>query len=264
MSKRYNIRWKQSDNEDLRKAVKNFNAKISRLEKKNPKMKNALPERVTVKGMKELIQTRSDLKREINALRRFSQKGAEELVELPDTNYNITVTKWQKNEAARRIGIINRKRKQKMQQIEDLEATSRGIGLGYKKGDIGMGDVDKVALKPMKMTYPTMERRDFKKRFKAILKESQSKFWEQKELETKENILKGIKANYNIPELRSEVEELRTAIEGMDFKEFYERFKSEEGVNEIISPPPGSDMTEQLTRNFEVLKSVWVPKAKPK
>ena len=55
MSKRYNIKWRQDDSERLTKAVKNFNAKITRLEKKNPENKNALPERVSAKQLKELI-----------------------------------------------------------------------------------------------------------------------------------------------------------------------------------------------------------------
>ena len=38
MSRYYKIRWKQSDNDEVRKTVKNFNAKISRLEKKYDKL----------------------------------------------------------------------------------------------------------------------------------------------------------------------------------------------------------------------------------
>ena len=87
MSKQYNIRWKQDDNQELRKAVKNFNAKISRLEKKDPQNKEALPEKITVKQIKELISTRQDLKRELNALQRFSKRGAEKIIEIPDTDY---------------------------------------------------------------------------------------------------------------------------------------------------------------------------------
>ena len=62
-----NIRWNENQNAELRKAVKNFNAKITRLEKKHPEIKNALPEKVSVKAMKELIGTRKDLQREINS-----------------------------------------------------------------------------------------------------------------------------------------------------------------------------------------------------
>ena len=87
MAKRkYNIRWREADEKELRRVVKNFNAKITRLAKKDPKNAAALPERVSAAELRAMIKTRQDLQRELNALRRFSQKGAETLVEIPD-NY---------------------------------------------------------------------------------------------------------------------------------------------------------------------------------
>lgn len=258
MSKQYNIRWKQSDNDELKKAVKNFNAKISRLEKKNPEMKYALPERVTMREMRELIDTRQDLKRELNALRRFSQRGAEELIEVPENKYNLQITKWQKNEMSRRAGVINRKRKDRLDTISDIEMKSRGENLGYTKGQIGMGKADEIALKPIKPFTPAMNRRDINKRFRGLKKESQTSYWEIKELRLKQNVIKGIQANYSglFPD---DVDEIIDAIEDMDFKEFYNRFMSESGEMEIVSPPPGSSMDEMMKINIESLKSTWVP-----
>lgn len=262
MSKRYNIRWKQSDNDDLRKVVKNFNAKISRLEKKHPEMKYALPERVKVKEIRELIQTRTDLERELNALRRFSsERGAEKLVDVPGNKYNLQITKWQKNEMSRRVGVINRKRKSRLDVISDIEMKSRGETLGYTKGQIGMGKADEIALKPIKPFTPAMNRRDINKRFRGLKKESQTSYWEIKELRLKQNVIRGIEANYQglFPD---EVDEIIDSIENMDFKEFYNRFMSESGEMEIVSPPPGSSSDEMMRINIEALKSTWVPNYK--
>lgn len=258
MSKQSNIRWKQSDDEDLRKAVRNFNDKIRRLEKKNPKKKNALPERVSVQEIKNLVETRQDLKRELNALRRFSKRGAEEIVTVPDSKYNLELTKWQKNEMSRRTGVINRKRKERYKYISEMEAKSRNEKLGYTVGDIGMKSLDENALKPMKPFYPSMSRKDLNARFKAIRKESKEYFWEEKELRLKSNVMKGIEANYKalFPE---DTEKILDAIENMSFKEFYSKFMSESGEMEIVSPPPGSTMDEALQVNIEVLKSTWIP-----
>ena len=94
MAKQHPIKWKQTDDKELAKVVRNFNNKISRITKKNPDLKNALPDKISVRQLKELINTRQDLKRELNALRRFSKRGAEEIITYGD--YNIKVTKWQK------------------------------------------------------------------------------------------------------------------------------------------------------------------------
>lgn len=258
MSKRSVIRWKQSDDEDLRKVVRNFNDKIRRLEKKNPKNKNYLPERVSVQEIKNLVETRQDLKRELNTLRRFSKRGSEELVIVPGSKYNLELTKWQKNEMSRRTGIINRKRNERYKYISGMEAKSRNDKLGYTIGDIGMKSLDENTLKPMNPFYPTMSRKDLNNRFRAIRKESKDFYWSHKELQLKANVMKGIEANYKalFPE---DTEMILDAIENMDFKEFYYKFMSESGEMEIVSPPPGSTMDDALQINIDVLKSTWVP-----
>ena len=103
MSKYHKIRWNESDEQELKRAVRNFNAKLRRLEKKDPQKynKNTLPtfwdsvnetytNRVSVGQMKELINTRNDLKRELNSLKRFSKRGSEEIVFIP-TNDNTCI-----------------------------------------------------------------------------------------------------------------------------------------------------------------------------
>ena len=45
MSKYHRINWRESDEQELKRVIRNFNAKITRLEKKNPQIynKNTLP-----------------------------------------------------------------------------------------------------------------------------------------------------------------------------------------------------------------------------
>jgi hypothetical protein len=258
MSKRYNIRWKQADSEELSKAVKNFNAKISRLEKKNPEIKNALPEKISVKQMKELIDTRQDLKRELNALRRFTQRGSEQLVDVPDNDYNLKMTKWQKQEMTRRIGVINRKRKKRAEEIGDIEATSGSEKLGYTVSQmmesIGMGTVDENSLKPMSVFTPSMTRTWLNKKFRNIMKESQSTYWRRREKIMIENYITAILENYNPKDVRDIID----AIKEMDFKEFYKTFMAEGGTFEIVYPPD----QEQYEGYLSKLRSTWLPERK--
>lgn len=273
MSKRYNIRWTESDNAELKKTVKNFNAKISRLERQYPKIKNVLPEKVTVAQMKELIDTRQDFKRELKALKRFTDRKNvirenddgtfKGIVDVPGNKYNLKTTKWQKEEMTRRVGYINKVRKQKANQIFSIEMKSRGERLGYTKGQIGMGTVDENALKPMKPFFPSMSRSDLNMRFKAIMVERQTGYWMDKELRLQQNVINGLLANYNTPEFKDDIEQIVKAIENMSFKEFYERFMSETGVMEIVSPKTGDDSMDTLRINVEALKSIWIPNYNP-
>lgn len=251
MSKQYNIRWTDSDNAELRKAVKNFNAKITRLEKKNPKEKHLLPERVNMKELKQLIDTRQDLKREMNALRRFTKRGAEQIVELPDNDYNTKTTKWQKEEMTRRAAVINRKRKKRMKDIMDIELTSRGQKLGYTKGEFGMGKADMNQLKPINAFTPSMSTKDLKRKFQVLLSESQSTFWTKKEIQMKQNYMKAIAENFR----PDDVKDLLDAIDQMDFQEFYATWEAEGASFDSVYFPD----QEQQAQYLSALKATWMP-----
>ena len=57
MAKQYKIRWKQSDIEELRRVVSNFNKKLKRLQSKEEYAKVTLPEKASIKELKSLINT---------------------------------------------------------------------------------------------------------------------------------------------------------------------------------------------------------------
>ena len=257
MSKQYKTRWREDDQDALRKAVKNFNAKLTRLEKKDPAQKNALPDRVTVKQMKELITTRQDLQRELNALRRFTRPGAEQLVEIPEHEYNMKITKWQKEEMTRRVAIINRKRKDRYEAIRDLEMKDRGEGLGYTVGEadegIGMKSVDRNASAPMKAFSGKMTRPDLRAKFRNIMQESQSSYWNRREEIMKNTYKKTILENFS----ENDVQDVLKAIDNMSFGDFYEKFKSDSGKFESLYPGDQA----QYKSYVEGLKSTWIPSA---
>lgn len=251
MSRRYNIKWTEADQKELARTVKNFNAKISRLEKKNPEIANYLPERVTQKELKDLIKTRQDLNREINALQRFSRKGAEKIVEIPDTDYNIKTTKWQLTETNRRVGIINRARANRREMIENLDMSSRGEKLGYKKRDAGMGTANENQLKPMNVSTHKMTQTGWKIKWKSARKESSSVYWDDREQLLKDNYIKSIRENFN----EDDVKDLIESIEKTPFDEFYKVFEAEGGNFEWSYPPDNEKYQEYLSE----LRSIWMP-----
>ena len=83
------IRYDKKLNAEIRKVVANFNAKISRLERKHHAN---LPERVKVSELKETYFTRSDLKYRLKQLEKFSERGVEEII---TTKGGATTTKYE-------------------------------------------------------------------------------------------------------------------------------------------------------------------------
>ena len=250
MSKYHKIRWTEQDSKEISRIVKNFNSKITRLAKKNPEIANILPEKVSSKQLKEMINTRQDLHRELNALKRFSKKGAEKIVTVPDTEYDLKTTKWQKVEMNRRVGIINRRRKERLERLQEVEMTSRGKSLGYTRGQLGMGKATEVALQPLTAFFRTMGNTDLKKRWQSILVQSQSDYFTKKDYQLRDNYIKSLVENYN----ENNISDIIETIENMDIKDFLNKFEEEGGTFEMSYPG------KELEQEYETaLRSIWIP-----
>lgn len=265
MSKYHKIRWKSSDEQELARVVKNFNAKIRRLEKKDPQKynKNTLPtfwdektqsysNRISVGQLKDLIQTRKDLNRELNALKRFSKRGSEEIVFIPTNDNNLYITKWQRSEMKRRVNYINARRKHRLEELEKIEVEHMGKKLGYTRGDIGMGKQAKNELSPIKAFNPSTEKFNVKARFRSIMKQSQTDYFNAADYRLRENFIKGMEENYNPEDIKDVVEHIRN----MDIKDFLNEFNKDPNAFEWDYPPNAIEYEGYLSK----LKATWMPK----
>lgn len=78
------IRYDSAYNQEISRVVSNFNRKIRRLEKEERQL---LPTRVRVSEIKEQFSSRRELNKYLNDLRRFSKRGAEEIVTVKGKEY---------------------------------------------------------------------------------------------------------------------------------------------------------------------------------
>lgn len=268
MSKYHKIKWQDADLKELNRVVRNYNAKVKRLKNKYPEeYKNALPQfydsktdsfsdKVSVRQLKEIINTRQDLKRELNMLRRFSKKGAETLVDAPENKYNLKITKWQRTEMKRKVAIINRKRKKRLEELQSLEMKSRGESLGYTRGEFGMGKLEEVSLSPTNAFTPSMSRTSLNWKWRSVMSESQSDYFNKRDYLLRDNYLKGIKENYDYENVKDIIEH----IEKMDIKEFLNVFNQEDSAFEIASPDGQLDLKYEEYQSYETaLRSTWLP-----
>ena len=261
MSRKYHIRWQKSDYQDLSKAVRNFNAKISRLEKKYPELKNALPEKMKVGELKQLINTRQDLKREINSLKRFTDKsnkinlledGSYEGIEIYG-NYNIKITKWQRKEINRRIATINTRRKKRLEALKEVQVTSRGQQQGYTVGQIGVGSVQMNELAPMQGLMPGASNESVRRKFKSALIQSQSDFLRLSDYRAKSSYITGLYRNFN----PDEIQDIIKAVEDMPVDKWLDIFQSDADAK-FEGLYPGNKVQEK--QYADSLRAVWLPK----
>lgn len=108
-----NIRWRSSDEANLKQSVKKFNSKVRRLAKSKPDLAPFLPKPVSYKQIRNNITTRADLNRDLNSLNRFLKPGSETPL---TTDRGLKTTKWQKNEVALKVAQINRNRTRELKE----------------------------------------------------------------------------------------------------------------------------------------------------
>ena len=249
----YRLNWREPDEKKITAAVRKFNAQITQLEKEmGEREKAALPERASVKQLKRIIGTRADLQKEIKALERFSKPGAEEIVIVPGNDYNLKTTKWQKEEMERRLFGINERRAEKREKIAGLDMTSRGKAQGYKRGQVGNDKVSDHALDPIVAFTPKQNRADLNMKFRQILRESQSDYWDRRDEVLRKNYIKGIEENFKAADVANVV----SIIENMDFSEFRKIFEAEGGNFEPLYPPRDD---EEYQGYLSALKATWDP-----
>ena len=94
------IRYDKKLNQEINRTIKNFNQKIRRLEKQE---REVLPSTISKKELKESVYTRSELKRRLQELQRFSKRGAEEVL---TTKSGLKITKYELENLKRESKII--------------------------------------------------------------------------------------------------------------------------------------------------------------
>lgn len=194
MSRKPNIKWRESDAEKLNKEIERFNAKIYRTRYNHPELKGILPDTIKKDDKEKLIQElknapRSEFKKELKSLERFQKRGAEKPVTAKQTGN--TVTNWEKKEISLKVAQINRERTKERKKVEQMEATSRGEPIGLKRGEMGSERLN--ALQPKKFNFDKIKGGKEWEKFKAgVLKQASPVYQNEKFEEYKKNYIKAL------------------------------------------------------------------------
>nr|DAX02392.1 MAG TPA: terminal protein [Caudoviricetes sp.] len=167
MSKFHKIRWRKSDNETLKRLVKNFNAKIDYHEKKNPS--NHMPDKIKLRDIKNSIASRNDFNRIVKDLEKFSKRGMETVVE---NEHGQKATIWEIETTKKNVQRLNRQRAKEQKQIDE-----RPVYIDGKKAPTVRRMVKEQKNKPLEFDFNNTQ--DFK---------SYAKYVEQKISDTRHEI----------------------------------------------------------------------------
>ena len=209
--------------------VRNFNAKVTRLEKEGKKY---LPSKVSVAELKATYFERDELKRRLQQLRRFTTKGAEEIVMLGG---GAKATKWEIQTLQSDLKYMKQHYSRRIDTYGNTIPTVLGVkqSVSYAK----MGDAKyenlKVLRKSLNKDINKMEQADYNKFKRGVASQIKHKnrqkyiFWAN--YFTFLDYV-GYKAEID-PEL---IERVKRKLENVDIDEFMKLYEKEEGVIDMV------------------------------
>lgn len=181
MQKVYNIKWREQDIKKLRREVQRFNSKRSRLIKNNPALEEFLPAKLSMKNLRESIETRRDFNNTVNSLGRFMKKDAAEPVITPQ---GIFTTKYELRELKNRVRAINIRKTYERKKAD--VSTEKGT----------MGTIEAMNLLPKQFNPETITPRDWEHFKQSVEKQSKGKYMVNKYAGYKQNYIAGAYAVY--------------------------------------------------------------------
>ena len=219
MSRKSKILWRDSDKQELTRVIRNYNAKLRRLEKAHPEMMEFLPQKLTKKDAIASIETRADFKRLTSSLQRFTKRGAEAPVV---SSRGAKATQWEVNEFKNKQRIENARRTRERKKLESQEVKIAGKGQGRTRAE--MGTLKENELKPSRKKFENMSQKEWELASKNMDRLLNYTEREKKKIQMRENYIKGLTENGFL----DKGSPLESYIRGVDLETFYTTVQTDE------------------------------------
>lgn len=242
------IRYDKKLNAEMNRIIKNYNQKIARLEKQEKDF--LLPTKVSKRELKENVYTRTELRRRLKELQRFSTRGMEETIKTPT---GLELSKYEyvnlKKESAR-------VKRQLTRDIKRLETTIPTVfGKQQSATFAQMGDTQYLNLvarrKALEKDINKLSRDEFERFIKLIEKTGKS----QQYMNTvfKENyfeMLTDLAYYYGYD--NKKLNEMKKKLMRLKPNDFFRLFKEDKSIKAIL------DYYPIVTSNFDFNSGMYV------
>lgn len=223
------INYDKKLNNELTKVINNYNRKIARLKKKNYEY---IPSKITKKKIKENIQTKRELRKEINRLKRFTRRGSEEII---TTKRGLKLNKWE----LENIKIERQRAFRKINKGLKIYETKKPMILG-KVQDVTfaqMGSSEYTNLKAKKKILLNKNINNLTKielnRYKKILENINKP---DESLGIKENMIEIIEKNgYMAGIEKNTVDKIIESLEMVDYHKFSDLIEDEKAIKVMFN-----------------------------
>ena len=241
------IRYDKKLNQEINRTIKNFNQKITRLEKQEREL---LPSKITKQELKNTSFTRAELKRKLKELQRFSKRGAEDLIE---TKGGVKLTRYELSNIKRENARIKRNITREINRLKVKKP--KIFGKTQTATFSEMGDTDYLNLvarrKALEKDINKLSREEFE-RFKKLI-EKTSKNQQYMNTVFKENyfgMLTDLAYYYGYD--NKKLDEMKKKLMKLKPNDFLRLFKEDKSIRAIL------DYYPIVTSNFDFNTGMYV------
>jgi len=207
LSKRNNIRWRDKDEKELQRIVKNYNAKIDRVKKREPEKSEFLPSKLSLKEERAKIKegSRQDFNREKKQL---AKANTENLSQVSTNQKGLTLTKFEIDKAREMTRVVNIKR----------TIDRKKLDASVEKGNLSQ--IANMNLKPKPFKIENKSKEDWEKFVSSLENEIASSFNDDGFRLYQENYIKALK--HETKGMGIYADEIIDLISNFDSKTFFE------------------------------------------
>lgn len=221
---------KSSENE-LRKALNNFNAKVKRLESVDREID--IPEKESISAIKDRVKTKWDLNREIDRLERFTARNAEDLVK---NKSGVVMSRWEFENLQREQKRLNARLLREIERYGNI--TPKEFGEKQSATYAQMGDEKLSNLKARQKAIAsknisTANMSDIKN-LKILLNKTAANYRKDKEV-FYDNYLEGtlLNTSYYVGYDQQKIEYIKKKLNELTPSQFMKAFNEEQALKDI-------------------------------
>lgn len=256
------IRYDKKLNQEINKTIKNFNQKIARLEKTERDL--ILPDKISKKELKASVYNRTELRRKLKELQRYSNRGVEETI---TTEGGVSLSKYELDNLqreARRVKAnltreINKMKMETPKVFGKKQATTFAqmgdqhyLNLQARRKALEKGNLKSLSSEQLKSYSKLLEKTSRNKRYyNSIFKDNYLQ------------MLTDMGYFYGYDNKKLDV--LKDKLQNLDSNKFLDLFRNEKSIQAILEYYPNivlkpdefsinpDDIREDITNLYDAL-----------
>lgn len=225
------IRYDKKLNQEINRVIRNYNQKINRIKKYEDSYNYQLPETITKKNLKENVYTRNELKRKLNELKRFSERGIEKSMQLEG---GYVLSRFEYENLKRERARVKRNVSREIKRLETEKPTV--FGKAQIKTFAQMGDSYYLNLKAkresLEKKIELLQKEEFERYRQLVYKTGRSQEYQNSLF--RENYKKMLTdLAYYTKYDKEKIKLLESKLDKLNNRKFYKLFQNEKAIKSI-------------------------------